>query len=97
VFDLRFSITFLVVHIYQTLSSHSWNTASSPQSNRSSSLTSSFAGAGTGKTTTITAKIAHMVEMEGIDSLPGYSRSPSPKKLQGTCAKKSKNFFRDRK
>jgi len=56
-----------------------------------------FAGAGTDKTTTITAKIAHMVEMEGIDSLPGYSRSPSPKKLQGTCAKKSKNFFRDRK
>ncbi|MFA4957279.1 MAG: UvrD-helicase domain-containing protein [Candidatus Methanoperedens sp.] len=29
-----------------------------------------FAGAGTGKTTTITAKIAYMVEKEGIDPSP---------------------------
>jgi len=42
-----------------------------------------LAGTGTGKTTTITAKIAYMVEKENIDP-SGYSRSPSPKKPQGT-------------
>jgi signal recognition particle GTPase len=46
-----------------------------------------LAGAGTGKTTTITAKIAYMVEKENIAPLR-YSPSPSPKKPQGTCAKK---------
>ncbi len=55
-----------------------------------------LAGAGTGKTTTITAKIAYMVEKENIDPSRS-SPSPSQKKLQGTCAKKSRNSFRERK
>jgi hypothetical protein len=46
-----------------------------------------LAGAGTGNTTTITAKIAYMVEKENIDP-PISSRSPSLGKPQGTCTKK---------
>jgi hypothetical protein len=53
-----------------------------------------LAGAGTGKTTTITAKIAFMGEKEGI-AHPGFLPSPSQKKLQGTCAKRLRNSFRE--
>jgi len=55
-----------------------------------------LAGAGTGKTTTITAKIAYMVEIENIDPSQILALTFS-KELRGTCAKKSRNSFRERK
>jgi superfamily I DNA/RNA helicase len=55
-----------------------------------------LAGAGTGKTTTIIAKIAYMIEKENIDP-PHILALTFFKEAAGNMRKKVENSFRERK